>query len=140
MKLDNCVLDTQDEATHNPLDFDPSDPPMRSEPQQAATRSFEQAWGLHAGMALLVLVLNAMLFGAEVGTGGLAYPIVLAAAVALGFITYFAQMRSVHDDSNNAALKAAIVTLLTAIPVPLPALLSVPAGLVGLVHTLRRKP
>jgi len=36
-------------------------------------------------------------------------------------------------------IKATILGLLTAIPVPLPALLSVPTGIVGLVHNMRKK-
>jgi hypothetical protein len=43
------------------------------------------------------------------------------------------------DDSESATIKAMILAFLCAIPTPLPAFLYVPAGVVGLVHTLRRK-
>ena len=36
-------------------------------------------------------------------------------------------------------IKALILGLLTAIPTPLPAILSIPSGIVGLVHNLRKK-
>jgi hypothetical protein len=80
-----------------------------------------------------------MLFGGVVTTFGAMLPVALATACALGFITYRAQRKWYGDDAENAAIKAAILALLTAIPTPLPAFLYVPAGLVGLVHTLRRK-
>ena len=107
--------------------------------QQVAERSFGQLWGLHPGIALLTLVVDTMLFGGEVASLGTSFVISLAAACVLGFITYRAQMRWYGDDSESAAIKAAIVAFLTAIPTPLPAFLYVPAGAVGLVHTLRRK-
>ncbi len=70
---------------------------------------------------------------------GASFPVSLAAACVLGFITYRAQMRWYGDDSENARIKAVILAFLTAIPTPLPAFLYVPAGAVGLVHSLRRK-
>jgi hypothetical protein len=90
-------------------------------------------------MTLLTLSVDAMLFGGEAISLGTSFAISLAAAVVLGFITYRAQMRWYGDDSESAAIKAVILAFLTAIPTPLPAFLYVPAGLVGLVHTLRRK-
>lgn len=110
-----------------------------SSAHQVATRSFGQVWGLHPGMTLLTLVVDTMLFGGEAVSLGTSFAISLAAACVLGFITYRAQMRWYGDDSESAALKAVILAFLTAIPTPLPAFLYVPAGLVGLAHTLRRK-
>jgi hypothetical protein len=115
-------------------------PPMRSEAHQVAQRGFGQTWGLHPGITLLTLVLDTMLFGANAATLGAFFPVSLAAACVLGFITYRAQMRWYGDDVEDARIKAVILALLTAIPTPLPAFLYVPAGVVGLVHSLRRKP
>ncbi len=108
-------------------------------PHHVAARGFGQMFGLHPGIAFLTFVMDAMLFGAEAGSLGTSFPIPLAASIVLGILAYKAQMKWYGDDSENAAIKAGILAFLTAIPTPLPALLYVPAGLVGLVHTLRRK-
>ena len=90
-------------------------------------------------LRVLTLAVDTMLFGGEVTSLGTSFAISLAAACVLGFITYRAQMRWYGDDSESAAIKAVILAFLTAIPTPLPAFLYVPAGVVGLAHTLRRK-
>jgi hypothetical protein len=114
--------------------------PSSATPHHVAARGFGQMFGLHPGIAFLTFIVDAMLFGAEAGSLGTSFPISLAASVALGIIAYKAQMKWYGDDSENAGIKAAILAFLTAIPTPLPALLYVPAGVVGLVHSLRRKP
>jgi hypothetical protein len=141
--------ETQDVSPFEPTNEEPSSPPIhhdahqvanfRDNAPQAAERGFAQKWGFHPGIALLMLVVDTMLFGAAAGTLGASFPISLAAACVLGFITYRAQMRWYGDDSENAGIKAAIVAFLTAIPTPLPAFLYVPAGVVGLFHSWRRK-
>jgi hypothetical protein len=57
----------------------------------------------------------------------------------LGFVTFKAQMKWYGDDKDTALIKGFVVGLLTAIPVPLPAIVSVPSGILGLVHNLRKK-
>jgi hypothetical protein len=47
-------------------------------------------------------------------------------------------MRWYGDDAESARIKGLILGLLTAIPTPLPAVLYVPAGILGLVHNLRK--
>jgi len=138
MNLNEYKVDKQPACVSETPPPDAPVAPVQRAADPASSPGFGQ-WGLHPGVALLVLVLNMMLFGATVGTAGLAYPAVFTSAVALGFITYFAQMRWYGDDSTNAAIKAGIAFLITAIPVAIPAFLTVPAGLVGLMHTLRRK-
>jgi hypothetical protein len=59
--------------------------------------------------------------------------------IALGFITYKAQRHWYRDDQESAIIKGLIVALLTAIPTSLPGFLTIPSGIVGLVHILRRK-
>jgi hypothetical protein len=139
-------MDTDRYTAENPEDvisgsqhFDPPDSEIEKDKCQLAGRSFGQLWGLHPGITLLVLVIDTMLFGAQVASLGALFPVALAVACVLGFITYRSQMRWYHDDSQSAAIKALIVALVTAIPSPLPAFLYVPAGLVGVVHTLRGK-
>lgn len=105
----------------------------------AAARGFGQVFGLHAATAALTLGVNAMMFGAEAVTMGTAFPAALAAAVVLAFITYKAQKKWYGDDHDSALLKALSVGLLTCIPSGLPALLTAPSAVVGIIHTLRSK-
>jgi hypothetical protein len=95
-------------------------------------------FGLHPIPAITTLAVNAMIFGGQVVTMGALVPLALAAAVVLGVITYRSQMRFYGDDAEAARIKALAVGLLTAIPVGLPAFLTVPSAVVGVVHTLRR--
>jgi ABC-type xylose transport system permease subunit len=74
-----------------------------------------------------------------VGTLGASLPISGAAGGILAVITYRAQKKWYGDDSESAFIKALILGFLTAIPTPLPAMLYVPSGIVGLVHNLRRR-
>ncbi len=105
----------------------------------ARARGFSQIFGVHPAIAFLTLVVDLMLFGGEVATMGAMLPVSIGAGAALGVITYLAQRKWYGDDKDSAAIKGLILGLLTAIPTPLPALLSVPSGIVGLVHSLRRK-
>ena len=102
--------------------------------------SFGQAFGLHPIPALATLAVNAMLFGGTAATMGALAPVAILVAVVLGYITYKSQVRFYGDDVEAARVKALTVALLTAIPVGLPAFLTVPSAVVGVVHILRRKP
>lgn len=105
----------------------------------AATRGFGQAFGLHPIPAVATLSANAMIFGGQILTMGMLFPLALAAAVVLGIITFKSQMRYFGDDREAALIKALAVGLLTAIPVGLPAFLTVPSAVVGFVHNLRKR-
>ena len=95
-------------------------------------------FGIHPAMAFLTLIVDMMLFGAEVGTLGASLPISFAAGCVLAFITFLAQRKWYGDDSESALIKALVLGFLTAIPTALPAVIYVPSGLVGLVHNLRK--
>jgi hypothetical protein len=103
----------------------------------AGARGFAQIFGLHPAVAVLTFAVDSMLFAADWGTLGAFWPVSVGVAAALGFITYRAQMKWYGDDAESAKIKGLILVLLTAIPVPIPAFLSVPAGIVGFVHTLK---
>jgi hypothetical protein len=105
----------------------------------AAARGFGQIFGILPSMAFLTLVVDVMLFGGEMGTLGASLPISFAAGGVLAVITFLAQRKFYGDDSESAFIKALILGFLTAIPTPLPAMVYVPSGIVGLVHNLRRK-
>jgi hypothetical protein len=105
----------------------------------AKARGFSQLFGIHPGIAFLTLIVDVMLFGGDLLTAGALLPVSIGAGALLGYISYLAQRKWYGDDKETALIKASILGLLTAIPVPLPAVLSLPAGLVGLVHNLRKK-
>jgi hypothetical protein len=105
----------------------------------ARARGFSQLFGIHPGIAFLTLIVDLMLFGGDLVTAGALLPVSIGAGAMLGYISYLAQRKWYGDDKETALIKASILGLLTAIPVPLPAVLSLPAGLVGLVHNLRKK-
>jgi hypothetical protein len=112
--------------------------PNSHEPTTATSRGFTQIFGLDPRIAFLTFVIDLMLFGGVVLTWGLLIPIALVAGLVLGFITYRAQMRWYGDDRESALIKGVIIGLLTAIPTPLPAILYIPSGLLGLIHMARR--
>ncbi|HUB79492.1 MAG TPA: hypothetical protein VMB03_11870 [Bryobacteraceae bacterium] len=96
-------------------------------------------FGLDPRIAFLTLVVDIMLNAADTVTAGLLLPVSVAAGIVLGYITYRAQIHWYGDDKESARIKAIIVGLLTAIPTPLPELLYIPAGLVGLWQGFRKK-
>ena len=82
------------------------------------------------------VVVDTMLFGGTVATLGASTVVSVPAGIVLGLITYRAQRHWYGDDRESAMLKGLIVGLLTAIPTSLPGLLTIPSGIVGLLHML----
>ena len=105
----------------------------------ARARGFGQIFGLHPAVAFLTLIVDLMLFGGEIATLGTLLPVSIASGFVLGVIAYLAQRKWYGDDKDSAFIKALILGFLTAIPTPLPALLYVPSGIIGLIHSLRRR-
>jgi hypothetical protein len=116
------------------LPFVPFEPGKPARP-----RGFGQLFGLDPRIAFLTLVVDVMLNAGDVATMGLLLPVSGAAGLVLGYIAYRAQINWYGDDKESAKIKAIILGLLTAIPTPLPELLYIPAGLVGLLHGFWRK-
>jgi len=102
-------------------------------------RGFSQNFGLDPRIAGLMLIVDLMLNAGDIVSMGLLVPFSIAAGIVLGYITYKAQMNWYGDDRESAKIKAIVVALLTAIPTPLPAILYVPAGILGLLRNARRK-
>jgi hypothetical protein len=128
------ALPAQNLQTYPPT---PQNPPYAQHIPHA--RGFGQVFGIHPAVASLTLIVDLMLFGGEIATLGAILPISIGAGAVLGLISYRAQRKWYGDDKDSAALKALILGFLTAIPTPLPAILSVPSGIVGLIHNMRRK-
>ena len=105
----------------------------------APPRRVLQMFGLDPRIAFLTLIIDMMLNAGDVVTAGVLLPVSIGAGMVLGYITYRAQMNWYGDDAESAKIKGLIIGLLTAIPTPLPELLYIPAGVMGLIHGFRRK-
>jgi len=100
---------------------------------------FSQLFGLDPRIAFLTLIVDMMLNAGDLLSMGLLLPVSVAAGVVLGYVVYRAQINWYGDDPESAKTKAIILGLLTAIPTPIPEILYVPAGILGLFHTFWRK-
>jgi hypothetical protein len=100
---------------------------------------FIQRFGLDVRVVALAVLVDLMAFSADIVSAGLLYPVELGAAVVLGFITYRVQKAWCGDSHDTALIKALIIGLLTAIPVPITGLLTAPSGLLGLIQLFRRR-
>ncbi|HTX37795.1 MAG TPA: zinc ribbon domain-containing protein [Bryobacteraceae bacterium] len=112
--------------------------PSRVQPPVSG-KGFSQVYGLDPRVAFLTLVIDLMLNAGDIATMGLLVPFSIAAGIVLGYVSYKAQMNWYGDDHESAKIKAIILGLLTAIPTPLPAILYIPSGVLGLYHSFRRK-
>jgi hypothetical protein len=104
------------------------------------SHGFGQTFGLDPRVAFVTLIVDVMLNAGDIASMGLLAPVSIGAGIAVGYVTYKMQMHWYGDDKESAKIKGIVLGLLTAIPTPLPALLYVPSGLIGLFHKFRRKP
>jgi uncharacterized membrane protein YvlD (DUF360 family) len=95
---------------------------------------FGQLFGLDPRVAFLTLIVDMMLNAGDLVSMGLLLPVSAAAGVVLGYVVYRAQINWYGDDKESARIKALILGLLTAIPTPIPEILYIPAGILGLFH------
>jgi hypothetical protein len=129
---------------HHNLSLPPGDkqPHDTDEPisiiRQAPERGFLQLVGLSPATAALAIGVDLLLFAEDVISLGMLVPLSVLAAGALGFCTYKLQ-RKWGDDHDAAIVKAVVIGLVTAIPVPVTPLLAVPAGLAGVMKNALRK-
>jgi hypothetical protein len=94
-------------------------------------------FGLHPAMAFLTVVVDTMVFSGDIISGGLLLPVAFGAAIVLGIVTFLFQRKYYGDENDAALVKSLIITLLSAIPSPIPYALFVPAGIVGLFRRKR---
>ena len=115
-------------------------PQSQTKTKPAAPHSrFAHMFGLDPRIAFVSLVVDMMLNAGDIASAGLLVPVGIMAGLVLGYVTYRAQINWYGDDPESARLKAIILGLLTAIPTPLPELLYVPAGLIGLFDGFFRR-
>ena len=93
-------------------------------------------FGLHPLTALILFVVDWMLFGEELATGGIGWVISVPIGVLLGLVAIRIQKRMYKDDDGPANAKGLIVALLTAIPAPLSSLGLLPLAAFGAVKVL----
>lgn len=86
--------------------------------------------------ALILFVVDWMLFGEELATGGIGWVISVPIGVLLGLVAIRIQKRMYKDDDGPANAKGLIVALLTAIPAPLSSLGLLPLAAFGAVKVL----
>lgn len=102
-------------------------------------RRFGRLFGLDPRIAFLALIVDMMLNAGDIVSMGMLLPVSIAAGFVMGYVTYRAQINWYGDDPESAKIKAIILGLLTAIPTPIPEILYIPAGVVGLVRGFWRK-
>jgi hypothetical protein len=107
--------------------------------RESAAQGLTAMFGLDPRAAVLTVLVDMLLFGGDLCTLGAFIPIAAAAAVALGFICYGIQTRWANDDHHSALIKAGIIALLCAIPVPIAPLVAVPGGIIGIILSSRRE-
>jgi hypothetical protein len=100
---------------------------------------FIQSFGLDIRAAALAVLVDFLVFGATWASVFALYFVELGAGVVLTFITYKIQRAWYGDEHDSALIKALIVGLLTAIPVPVTGLFAGPTGLIGLAHLFLKK-
>jgi hypothetical protein len=95
-----------------------------------------QTFGLHPLTAIVLFVVDWMLFGEEIATGGIGWAISLPVGVLLGLTAILIQKHLYKDDNRPALAKGFVVALLTAIPAPLSSLGLLPLAAFGAVRVL----
>jgi hypothetical protein len=115
-------------------------PPVDGPAAPTANHGFLQHFGLDVRVAALVLIVDNLVFTATFISAGLLYGVEAVAGIVLAYITYKIQRHWYGDGHDSALIKALIVGLLTAIPVPLSTSLPVgAAGFLGFLHMLLPK-
>ena len=113
--------------------------PAKDQATTVPQRRFSQVFGLDPRIAFLTLIVDMMLNAGEVMSLGLLAPVSMAAGIVLGYVVYKAQINWYGDDPESAKIKALVIGLLTAIPTPIPELLYLPAGILGLFNRFYKK-
>jgi hypothetical protein len=108
--------------------------PNKTPGTEGSIRRFSQVFGLDPRVAFLTLIVDMMLNAGDLLSMGLLVPVSIAAGIVLGYAVYRAQINWYGDDEESARIKAIILGLLTAIPTPIPEILYIPAGVLGLFH------
>jgi hypothetical protein len=113
--------------------------PASSNKTPAVRGGFIQTFGLDVRVAALAVVIDFLAFSGDIVSLGALYVVELGAGIVLAFITYKIQRAWYGDDHDSALIKALVIGLLTAIPVPITGIVAGPAGFLGLIHLFLRR-
>jgi len=97
---------------------------------------FCQLAGLHPLVGIVMLAVDWMLFGPESASLGATWPISIAVATALTIPCVLIQKYGMREQWGLAIGKGALVGILTAIPTPLPSIMTFIGGTLGTVVLL----
>jgi hypothetical protein len=106
---------------------------------EKASRGLAQTFGLDPRAAILTVIVDLMVFGTDTISLEALLPLGVAVAGVLGYIIYRIQRSWYGDDKESAVIRALIIFLLTAIPVPLSPIIAIPSGVIGIVKKLSGK-
>ncbi len=90
-----------------------------------------QMFGLHPLVGFGMFAVDSMLFVGTVATAGVGWLISIPVSVALSIPCILIQKYSFDDEWGTAVGKGLMVGLLTAIPTPLPSVISIGGGAIG---------
>jgi hypothetical protein len=105
-----------------------------------ALSEFCKTFGLHPLVGFGMAAVDAMIFGSTVATGGVALAVTVPFAIALSIPCALIQKNSFGDNWGAAIGKGLLVGVLTAIPTPLPAIIPISAGGLGLLARSKSLP
>jgi hypothetical protein len=103
-----------------------------------ALKKFCQTFGLHPLTGFGMFAVDWMLFAPEAGSLGTALVFTVPFALALTIPCVLIQKHSFNDDWGAALGKGIMVGVLTAIPSPLPSVVSLTAGALGIGKLLMK--
>lgn len=127
--------------SHVGEDNDRSGPSGRWKSSQwYSARTMLATLGIHPLAAVVVVVVDSMLFGGTAATGPVGWLMSIPVGIVLGLATGLVQHYGPPRDNRGlAAGKGLLVAVLTAIPTPLPAVLVAGSGMAGAVTMFRQR-
>ncbi len=120
------------------VDGQPSGKMTPPEPTKLS-KGLMQMFGLDPRAAILVTLVDVMMIAMDVMSGGMFILIGIGVAAYVAFLVYKMQRKFFGDDHDASLIKAMIVGLLMAIPIPLTPILAVFCGITGTVQLVRRR-
>lgn len=99
-----------------------------------------QSLGLHPLVGFGMLAVDSMLFAETLTTGGVGWVITVPVAIALSVPCILLQKYTFDDNWGTAIGKGLLVGVLTAIPTPLPSIITAGGGVLGTAKILMSRP
>ncbi len=114
--------------------------PYNMTPQQPnLAKGLMQMFGLDPRAAALVTLVDLMMITLDILSGATFIVIGIGVAAYIAFLVYKMQRKFFGDDHDASLIKAMIVGLLMAIPVPLTPILAILCGITGTLQLVRRR-